>query len=178
MTTLEEYQTLTDTWVKAAVESSANKAFGGDLQRTRQALRQGQWEVYDYMRHSLARQIGDYLGHADRTVEAVYMLEAAEPIEFGEAELIDRPRGIDLIVLVDRKTEALLALTRSLESSLAQSRRMLADVNALPECFSLDVHLVDDADVREQHGYGVLVNSVYVEPLKVWARPAHTPQAK
>jgi hypothetical protein len=173
MTIAQGYQTLTDVWVKAAVEFSAHQTFGGDIQRTQQALSQGKADAWEYLLHSLAQQIGAYLGRTDPTVKAVYMVEAEEPVEFGEAELTGRPAGINLIAWVERKTAALMALTKALEASLAESRRALGCVKAKPECFFLDVHLVDDADVHERRGYGVLVNSVHVEPMKIWTRPVN-----
>ncbi len=170
MTTMQGHQALTDLWVRTAVEFSASKAFGGDVERTRKALSQGHCEVCDYVRHNLALRVGGYLGQTDPTVKAVYLFETEEQVEFGDSDLPTLPAGISLIAWVDRKTAALAALTKALESSLAESRRALGCVKARPMCFYLDVHVVDDVDVQERRGYGALVNSVHVEPMRVWAR--------
>jgi len=34
----------------------------------------------------------------------------------------------------------------------------------------LDVRLVDDKEVQERTGYGVLIGSLYVRPLEIWRR--------
>jgi hypothetical protein len=170
MTTEEGHQAVTDVWVKTAVEFSAGKAFAGDLPQARRALRQGRCEVCEYLRYSLAGQVADYLGMADPMVKAVYLFEAEAPVGFDGAAPVRQPSGINLIAWVERKTAALAALTKALEASLAASRRALGCSRAAPACFFLDVHLVDDADVQERRGYGVLVSSLHVEPMKVWGR--------
>jgi len=170
MTTMQGPQALTDAWVETAVEYSAGKAFAGDRQKTRQALRQGRCDVCEYLRYSLAGQIGDYLGVTDPMVKAVYLVEAEEPDGFDDVAPIRQPTGINLIAWVERKTAAVAALAKSLEAGLAASRRALGCDRAASACFFLDVHLVDDADVQERRGYGVLVNSLHVEPMKVWGR--------
>jgi hypothetical protein len=159
--------------VESAVAYCAGKVFAGDTQRTLQALRQGQCGACDYVRYSLARQVGDYLGQMDRTVKAVYVFET-EPAEIEEAAARRHARssGINLIAWVDRKTAALSALSAALEADLSNRRRAIGCANATPECYFLDVHIVDDADVGERRGYGALVNGLYIRPIEVWARAA------
>jgi hypothetical protein len=161
----------TDQMVEAAIAFCASKAFAGDTAHARQALRQGRCDVCDYLRYSLAKQIGDYLGQMDPTVRAVYVFEA-EPAEI-EGSLPCRrtgASGISLIAWVDRKTAALSALVAALEADLARGRHRIGCASATPGCYFLDVHMVDDADVRERRGYGALVNGLYVRPVEVWTR--------
>jgi len=175
MTSAQGQQALTDEWVETALEFSASKTFSGDVERARQAVEQGRCDVCDYLRHSLARQIAIYLGQTDHTVKAVYLLEAEESLDFDDddADAAVQPAGISLIAWVERKTEALTALAKTLEASLVASRRELGCLKATPACYFLDLHLVDDADVQKRRGYGVLLQSFHVEPMKVWARPVH-----
>lgn len=172
MAAMQWDRTLADQMVESAVTFCAGKTFTGDTERTRQALRHGQCDACEYLRYSLAKQVGNYLGQMDRTVKAVYLFEA-EPGEIDGATAQQRSgsRGISLIAWVDRKTAALSALAAALEAGLLDSRRTIIDcANATPACYFLDVHLVDDAEVRERRGYGALVNGLHVRPLQVWTR--------
>jgi len=165
-------RTLADQMVKSAVAFCAGKEFAGDTERTRQALGRGQCSACEYMRYSLAKQVGDYLGRIDPTLKAVYAFEA-------ESDEIDEPTthrrhaspGISLIAWVDRKTAAFSALVAAVEAELSDSRRALLDcANSAPACYFLDVHMVDDVDVHERRGYGALINGLHLRPLQMWAR--------
>ena len=165
-------RTLADQMVKSAIAFCAGKVFAGDTERTRQALGQGQCSACEYLRYSLAKQVGDYLGQIDPTVKAVCTFEA-------ESDAIDEPTtdrrnaspGISLIAWVDRKTAAFSALVAAVEAELSDSRLALLDcANSTPACYFLDVHTVDDADVRERRGYGALIDGLHLRPLQVWAR--------
>ena len=78
--------------------------------------------------------------------------------------------GINLIAWVDRKSAALYALGDTLETVLSESRRKVGCKNAQHACYTLDVQLVDNEDVTDRRGYGVVVNSRYVRSTQVWAR--------
>lgn len=171
MTTMQWDRTWADRMVESGVAFCASKVFAGDTGRTRQALRQGQCDVCDYVRYSLAKQVGDYLGQMDQTVKAVYTFEA-EPGEIDDATARRRAgaSGISLIAWVDRKTAALSALVAALEAGLSDRRRAIGCAKATPACYFLDVHMVDDVDVRERRGYGALVDGLHVRPVQVWTR--------
>jgi hypothetical protein len=170
MTNVQQNQLPADQMVEAAVAYGAAKAFHGDTQRMLQALRRGGCDVCNYVRYSLARQIGDYLGQMDPMVKAVYMFDT-EPVEFNEAAA-SPAAGISLIAQVERKTAALSSLVAALEADLSASRRKIGCAKATPACYFLDVHLVDGADVRERRGYGALMDGLFTRPVQVWARPA------
>jgi len=171
MAAMQWDRTLADRMVESAVAFCAGKTFAGDTERTRQALRHGQCDACEYLRYSLAKQVGDFLGQMDQTVKAVYVFEAEPAGIDGAAPQRAGSPGISLIAWVERKTAALSALAAALEAGLLDSRRtIIGCVNAAPACYFLDVHLVDDADVRERRGYGALVNGLHVRPLQVWAR--------
>ncbi len=171
MSAVQEHQALVDQMVQSAVAFCARRVFGGDAERAAQALRQGRCDVCDYLRYGLAKQIGDYLGRMDHNVKSVYVFELEPaPIDAGTAHADARSSGISLICWVDRKTAALGALASALEAHLSASRRAIGCANAAPACYFLDVHMVDDADVRDQRGYAALLGGLHTRPLQVWSR--------
>jgi len=171
MYTQVEERTRVDQMIESAVAFCARKVFAGDTDRALAMLRQGRCDVCDYLRYGLARQIGDYLGRTDSTIKAVYLFEG-EPDEGNEPAPNSpaRASGISLIAWVDRKTAALSALAAALETNLAHGRRAIGCPLARPSCYFLDVHMVDDADIRDHRGYAAVLDGLHVRPLEVWTR--------
>jgi hypothetical protein len=170
MTTVQLDQALADQMIEKAVASCADKKFRGETESALQALRQGRCDICGYVAGSLVQQIGQYLGQMDRTVKAVYAYEPERGSLRPEIGRQAARRGINLIAWVERKSAALGALAATLETVLAERRRRFGCKNATAACFVLDVEMVDDKDVLDRRGYGVLVNSLYVRSSQVWSR--------
>ena len=172
MTIKQMNRDMTDQMVEAALSFCARQACVGDAEQARQALHQGQCDVCDYLCYSLAKQVGEFLSQMDETVKAVYVFEPEYAWD-GDTAAARRPSGINLIAWVDRKSASLDALAGALGTTLSESRRnKLGCVKATAPCNALNVHLVDDADVENRRGYGAMVDSLYIRPIKVWARVA------
>jgi hypothetical protein len=173
MPTEQMDQALADTMVQNAITYCAEKKYSDDFQEAAQALRQGRCDICGYLSESLIRQVGEYLSQVDKTVRAIYRYEpeyiAARSTAGGRAKN-GRRGGINLVAWVDRKSAALNALGDTLETVLAESRRKIGCKNAQPACFTFDVQLVDQKDVTERRGYGVVVNNMYVRSNQVWVR--------
>jgi hypothetical protein len=171
MSTLLINQAMADKMVEQAISHCAEKSFGGDTQRTLQYLRQGRCDICGLVIDDLVVQIGEYLGRMDKTVKAVYkygpeqMTNASRPDKRGP-----RKTGINLVAWADRKSAALEALGTTLESALSESRRKVGCRIATPACYTLDLQIVDDEDVHQRRGYGVVVDSLYLRSSKVWTR--------
>jgi len=166
-------QAQADQMVDRAVSFCADKKFNGDLDQALQALRRGRCDACDYLSYSLVRQIGEYLGHLDKTVKAVYVFkpEKTQPaLPANNVTAGRRASGINLIAWVDRKSAALSSLGATLETALSDSRRKLGCANATPACCNLDIYMVDDREVNEGRGYGAIVQSMYVRSIQVWTR--------
>jgi hypothetical protein len=101
----------------------------------------------------------------DSTIKAVYQYEPAVQAPKNEKSI-----GIHFLVWVDHKSAALCALAGTLESVLADSQRKLGCPNASPQCYTLDMEMVDDCDVRERRGFGLLVNNPDLHAQLVWGR--------
>lgn len=168
MASAQMVQTQADMMLENALAFCADKTFQGDTRQARLALTSGRCDVCDYLCYSLAKQVGEYLGQMDAAVKAVYVFQP-EYARSSEATAACRSAGINMIAWVERKSAALSALTEALDAALSERRRKLGCVNATAACYTLNVHLVDDADVRERRGYGALIGSLFVRPIRVWA---------
>jgi hypothetical protein len=170
-------QDLTDQMVEQAISECAERAFAGDIRRVRHALLQGQCEHCEIVTDSLARQIAGFLGQVDKTVKAIYRYEPVGDAQAGPASnggASPGHSGINLVAWVERKSAALGALVDTLETALSASQTKVGCVKATSGCSTLDLQMVDDRDVREKRGFGVLVDSQYLEVKAVWQRPERT----
>ncbi len=166
-------QAQADRMVEQAIAFCADKKFAGDIDQTRHELRKGRCDACEYLSYSLVKQIGEYLGQVDRTVKAVYAYkpDRAPLTQYaGNVTAGRRASGINLIAWVDRKSPVLTALGSSLESFLTVSRRKIGCVNATPACCNLDIQMVEDREVQESRGLGVIIQSMYVRSLQIWSR--------
>jgi len=173
MTGLQIDQTLTDGMVQRALEECANRHYAGDLRRARRAIREGQCAVCASLRDNLTKQISAYLGRVDQTVKAIYAYQPQTPPQQKEAlEQTSAPMqcGINLVVWVKRKSAALRALVQTLEPALAASQRELGCQAAQAGCYTLDVTLVDDRQVRAQRGAGLFVKHPHLASRLIWQR--------
>ncbi len=164
--------------VEQAVAECAAEHFAGNIWRMRQAVLRGQCEHCCCITNHLVKQIGEYLGQVDNTVKAVYQYEPVDLPSAYKDEGKDRSRehnGVNLIVWVNRKSAALAALTEMLESALHSSLCELGCVLASLDCFTMDVVMVDDRDIDERRGLGLLVKNTSLRSTLAWER---LPQAE
>ena len=173
-------QDLTDKMVEQAISECAEIAFSGDVRRAQRALLQGQFEYCKYITDSLVRQIAKFIGQVDKTVKAIYLYEPVRDTQVSSAPSGDTNpglSGINLVAWVDRKSAALSALVDTLEATLSASQSKIGCVKATPGCSTLDLQMVDDRDVRERRGFGLLVESQYLRVKPVWQRPEKPDQS-
>lgn len=169
MPSVQMDQALADKMLERAISFCSERKFGGNSEQVLLALRQGRCDICSQLTYSLIRQISEYLGQLDRTVKAVYAFEA-ENLKTGDSATFRQKTGVNLVAWVDRKSAAFSALGATLETVLSKSRRKLSCPNATPACFTLDIQMVDDKDVQERRGYGLLVTQVYIRSVQAWAR--------
>ena len=149
-------QALTDGMVEQGIAECAESHFGGNVHRVREALSMGQCEHCRCLSDSLARQISSYLVGVDSHIKSIYQLEPGTASDGSSGENAAPQAGIHLIVWVERKNQALNALAGTLQAALATSQRALGCPNAMPDCYTLDITTIDDRDVSEQRGFGML----------------------
>ncbi|MEJ2013731.1 MAG: hypothetical protein P8X64_16100 [Anaerolineales bacterium] len=157
-------QDLTDKMVERAIAACANTHFAGDEHRVRQALIRGQCEHCICVTDALVGEISAYLGEVAGSIKSIHRCEVLDK----EQALIPGHSGIHLVAWVERKSAALRALTDTLEKFLAESKRKLGCPKASPDCFTLDVEMVDDHDVQEGRGFGLLIPNEYMRSTEIW----------
>jgi hypothetical protein len=175
MTATQIDQALADRMVEKALMTCADKHFSGDRERARQSIQRGRCEICSCLSDSLVEQISQYLGEIDKTVKAVYQYEPVaerQSFQWQDDEPAKSHNGINLVAWVDRKSAALNALVETLETALSASQRKIGCVNASTACYTLDVQMVDDQDVGDRRGYGLLVENKYLRSKPVWERVA------
>ncbi len=167
-------QTVANALVDAAVTDCAGRNNPGNTNQVLDALRQGRCDVCRAFTDTLTYHIGQYLSQVDKNLKAVIKYEpepASLSSRLGGGQFTSKPAGINLIAWVDRKSAALTSLGSTLEASLAEARKKLDCPNALPTCFNLDIQMVDDREVAEARGYGLVVNQPFLHSVQVWKRP-------
>ena len=162
-----------DRMVSEAVQYAADRKFSGDVPAVLNALQSGRCDVCRLVSESLVNQISGHLSAADKKVKAIYRYEP-EQISMGASKTgrfsSNCRSGINLVAWVEQKTAALNALIVTLEDLLSKARKKLNCAEASPPCFGLDIQLVDDLDVEESRGLGMLVQNHFLRSIPVWNR--------
>jgi hypothetical protein len=166
-------QSLTDDMVERALAICADENLEGDVYALHQTLAHGNDEYRDAFNEQLAGQIGEYIGQLDKTVKAVFSLvphETARPVNQGAIGHTQKQYRLNLVVWVERKSEALSALIETLESALTISLQKSGLDGNTGEEFILDANLIDDIDVAQRRGFGLVVENQTLQSRPVWQR--------
>jgi hypothetical protein len=75
---------------------------------------------------------------------------------------------IHLLVWTQRKTAAFDSLVAALDRALAQAYSDTIGTRGVTTL--LDVQVIDDADVKQRHGYGAFRAWVHLQPIQIWKR--------
>lgn len=164
---------LADQMVDQATRMVAEIKFNGNPDQALQALQSGRCDICGTFSECLVNQIGGYLGQLDRTVKAVYQVDAEiTSLRPGLQTPTDtiHPSGINLVAWVGRKSAALTALTATLENALSESRKRVQCKDARAACSILDIQMAQDQDILERRGPGLLVSSKFIRSTRVWGR--------
>lgn len=152
-----------------AIEFCAQKLGLGNLTTAIGLLEQGDRAACEYCLYSIAKHVAASLGEMDENLKAVYILDYdATPEDrcFGtEAQNI---RLIHLLVWTRRKTAAFDSLVEALDSALVQA--CSDTIGVCGPTTLLDVQVVDDADIRQRHGYGAFRAWTHQKPIQIWER--------
>ena len=161
-----------ETALNGALNYCVAKLGVGGIEEVLESLRHRQMICQGYFNYALAKNVADYLGAFDEAVKAAYLFEydaTPEDVCFCETS---HDHLIHVIVHVGRRTAALQSMLQALDSALTSR---YADLTGAGEvAHVLDVHIVNDDDVRRRCGYGALLSSVHHRPLQLWLRDGHT----
>jgi len=164
--------TVVEEMLRSALAFSAERAELPTAGQARGKIAGGDCTVCEYLRYGLSKEIGQYLGNIDNSVQAVYAYEpeyATGVLHLDSAGPGIDP-GINLIVAVDRKNHALNSIVASLEDAVKAGVQDLLCSEANGSCFALDVKVVDGEELASRRGYAALVDSVYTAPMRLWDR--------
>jgi hypothetical protein len=152
-----------------AVAFCARKVGADSLDAAVDLLRQNERTACGYCLYSIAKQLAASLGAVDENVKAVYVLDYdATPEDLCFGTLNQGAPLVHLIVWAERKTAALSSLVAALDRALAQA---YTDLVGGPQAETLlDVQMIDDADVENRTGHGVLLQSIHHRPIEIWKR--------
>jgi hypothetical protein len=173
MPDMQTDQHLANQMIEDAVDNCARRLFEGDKSEVYRSLKQGRCDVCAHLSSHLINQVGKYLGELDHSVKEVYQLAPESQLgiqSLGDQVGENHHPGLNLVVRVERKSPALLALGNTLEKALTDSRRKVGCSNALPACFTFNLQTVDKRDILEGRGMGLVVHNGYIKSFRVWSR--------
>ena len=133
----------------------------GDFCRTLQA---GQEKTHSRLRYALAKGISSYLGSIDDNLVSVYVYGSTMADNAGFSS------DIDLIVQVKSKYGRTQRALQILDSYLMNSYQVMLGKEEFRMNCMLDVHIVDQDDIKQNREYGSIISSLFIAPVKVWCR--------
>ena len=164
--------TITDKMVEKAIAFCAEKNFAGDTRQTLHTLRRGVCNICCHVTDSLEIQIGEYLGQIDKSVKAIYKYGPDRGKKYPQIQ--DKAvwkTGINLVVWIRGERTMLRMLGTPLETALTASRRRIGCKIATSACYTLDLKVVNNADVQNRRGFGAIIESKFIRSAQVWPRP-------
>ncbi len=165
---------------KRAVATTATQLGLKKPDKVIEALREGNCQQCEKLRFSLARQVADYLGTVDSDMRAIYFFDP----EYASGDYSSSHAGpsqssaINLIAWTRTKTSTPPQVIQGLHDALQHACTDILCPNASGLCFSLNVALVNDAEVKSRRGYAAMIDSVNVRPTQVWVRVPRSAQPK
>ncbi len=163
---------ITRTLLDRALVETAEQYRTGDAAEMITRLRNGDCTACDCVRLNLARQVAQYLGEANPQLCAIYWYDPAAAFENYERERtgVSESSGINLFAVTADGESDLAAQIEALRTEVRQARTDLLCAKACDLCFTLNIAMVNQADVKARHGYAALIDSQWVRPLQVWSR--------
>lgn len=130
-------------------------------------LQRGERAVWLELKLGLAHYAAEFLGFFDEDVKAVYVSDFADSYRRNSQERAPR-RMVHLIVLAETKTAALKSVVNALDRALAGVVSERIGGTATER--SLEVKLVDSADLEELGRFAALLTPVSHCATCVWER--------
>ncbi len=144
----------------------------GTSAELRQALRDGDCYECEALRRHLEQEIAFYLAEADPRLRAIYRFDPT--FAFGEDAreqgLPSESSAINLLAWTGEKSSELTEQISALCRAFADARAKWLCPKAVEWCHALNIAVIDDAEIKERHGYAVLLDSLWVRPTRLWNR--------
>ena len=166
---LPSVTSLAESILVEAIEFCAEKIRASNLTTVIDLLGQQDRVACEYCLYSVAKQVAASLGTMDENVKAVYILDYdATPEDRCFDTEAQNTHLIHLLVWTRRKTAAFDSLVKALDRALVQACSDTVGIRGPASL--LDVQVVDDADVKQRHGYGAFRAWTHQRPIQIWER--------
>lgn len=129
-------------------------------------------DFFDRFKDGLAAGVAKALAANDQRVLVIYTYDPLANPDKESGEEMPLDATVHLLVLVATPSAALSAFVASLDRALTASLKSLPSPLFVQRESVLDVNLITEKDVRLGLGYAALLSSLFVPPIKVWAREA------
>lgn len=131
-----------------------------DKSELEKLLKTGDHEAHLCFRRSLGQRISAYLGEIGGGINRVYYVESLdEPVFQGM---------LNLIAIVERKTEALNSLKDGLNASLVEEYKQITGNETRNLKHLLNLVFMDAQEVEDKVGEGAILASRFNPPEKIW----------
>jgi hypothetical protein len=156
---------------RAIADSAPQLGLKGSAQVV-ETLRRGYCQSCETLRFNLARQVADYIALVDPDMRALYLYDPEYASgDYECAKTASSPSsGIHLIAWTRAKKSIPSDKLQELRAAFQDARADILCPDASGLCYSLNVAVVNDADVRTRKGYASMIDSTTVRPTQVWAR--------
>jgi hypothetical protein len=166
-------QKLIDQIIENAVLACAKKFFSGDSQLVLASISKERSDVYYFLANHLATQLGEYLGQVDPAIEGVFLYEPeylATSIKKSSILQPVKQIAVNLVVWLHQKSTISDKLKASLIDGFRNSKNRLSIKENNQPGITLDIQIVEDYQVAENLGLGMLVNHLFLRSVPVWKR--------
>ena len=148
-----------DCVVFGALEHCARRSGAGD-DETLERLVRGDRQTHSDLRYAIAKRLAEHLESLGAPFLGVYVYGSLMSDTAGPGS------DIDMIVVVQKKSDAVTRLLRSVDLVLTSDYRQALGGSAVTSL--LDVHVVDATQERERQGYGALLGDKQAAPVCLW----------
>ncbi len=156
---------------RAIAQSAPQLGLKGST-RVVEKLREGNCQYCETLRYNLARQLADYFAQVAPDLRALYLYEPEYATRDYEctATGTSPSSGIHLIAWTRAKKSIPSDILQELSAAFHDARGDVLCPDATGLCYSLNVVVVNDAEVRTRKGYAAMIDSTAIRPTQVWAK--------
>jgi hypothetical protein len=173
MTGIKPDQRFVDQVIENAILAGAKKFFSGDTQLILASISQERSDIHYFLANHIATQLGEYLGQANPSIKGIFLYEP----EYLAASM----KKTSILQPVRRISVNLLVWLHQTDAELEKIKKDLVDGFIKPGIqainkgkerpdITLDIQFVDDVQVAENLGLGILVNHLFLRSIPVWKR--------
>nr|MBN1857985.1 hypothetical protein [Candidatus Bipolaricaulota bacterium] len=124
-------------------------------------LLRGDHACHSQLRYATAKRIAEHLGRLGGGLCGVFVYGSTMTDQAVACS------DIDLLVVIERKSDQAKALIGRIDLALSTGFRSLLPGCRTPDSL-LDIHLLDEDEVQTRRGYGAVLNSVQASPVCLW----------